>query len=106
VDGTGGRLLQASAGWGRGWLRLWLALSSRHRQHACVCEELSECDGQCLVAVNPPFVPEDNPTGCYQLTFAAPAAAADHRVLLVFEGVDSAFYCWLNGQVGLAELCC
>lgn len=27
-------------------------------------------------AVTPPFVPRDNPTGCYHLTFEAPAAAA------------------------------
>ncbi|KAL4457400.1 hypothetical protein ABPG75_012265 [Micractinium tetrahymenae] len=54
--------------------------------------------------VNPPFVPEDNPTGCYQLTFDAPAAAGDRRAFLVFEGVDSAFYCWLNGQfVGYSQ---
>ncbi|PRW56286.1 Beta-galactosidase isoform A [Chlorella sorokiniana] len=54
--------------------------------------------------VNPPFVPEDNPTGCYQLHFIAPAEAAGHRAVLVFEGVDSAFYCWLNGQfVGYSQ---
>jgi hypothetical protein len=50
-------------------------------------------------AVTPPFVPEDNPTGCYQLSFQAPESAAGHRLFLVFDGVDSAFYCWLNGQV-------
>ena len=28
-----------------------------------------------------------------------PTAASACRVFLVFDGVDSAFYCWLNGQV-------
>ena len=115
-------------------------------------------------AVNPPFVPEDNPTGCYQLAFDAPAEAAGQRcgsggcwsaprlyapargaatlpplgqrraaaaaclpqacppssvsplhlgahtpaarsAALMFEGVDSAFYCWLNGQVR-GRFCC
>lgn len=114
--------------------------------------------------VNPPFVPEDNPTGCYQLAFDAPAEAAGQgcgsggcwsaprlygpargaatlpplgqrraaaaaclpqacppssvsplhlsahtpaarSAALVFEGVDSAFYCWLNGQVR-GRFCC
>ncbi len=53
--------------------------------------------------IAPPFVPALNPTGCYRLEFDLPAAldAATLRALtaatLVFEGVDSAFYCWLNG---------
>eukprot|EP00887_Chlorella_sp_A99_P002901 scaffold6.g2901.t1 len=58
--------------------------------------------------IDPPFVPADNPTGCYRLAFDAPAAAAGLRragvargvaSFLVFEGVDSAFYAWLNGQL-------
>lgn len=50
--------------------------------------------------VNPPFVPSDNPTGCYRLHFNIPLERSreDRRMLLTFEGVDSAFYCWLNGQ--------
>lgn len=49
--------------------------------------------------VNPPYVPEDNPTGCYRLEFELPESinATNDRLYLVFEGVDSAFYCWLNG---------
>ena len=53
--------------------------------------------------VDPPYVPDANPTGCYRLRFElAPAAAAalaggGASARLVFEGVDSAFYCWLDG---------
>jgi beta-galactosidase/beta-glucuronidase len=49
--------------------------------------------------VNPPFVPSDNPTGCYRVTFNVPLerAHSDRRMTLVFEGVDSAFCCWVNG---------
>jgi beta-galactosidase len=49
--------------------------------------------------VNPPFVPENNPTGCYRRSFALDAEIlASYRVFLVFEGVDSAFYCYINGK--------
>ena len=50
--------------------------------------------------VNPPFVPSDNPTGCYRLHFNIPLERSreDRRMLLTFEGVDSAFCCWLNGK--------
>lgn len=52
--------------------------------------------------VDPPYVPEDNPTGCYRLTFElsqeeVDLEIAECRCTVVFEGVDSAFYCWLNG---------
>ncbi len=46
-----------------------------------------------------PRVPEDeNPTGCYRRTFQVPAAWAGQEVFLVFEGVNSAFHVWVNGQ--------
>jgi beta-galactosidase len=49
--------------------------------------------------VNPPFVPLNNPTGCYRRSFTLDAdILASHRVFLVFEGVDSAFYCYINGE--------
>ncbi|KAL4534529.1 hypothetical protein Ndes2526A_g05420 [Nannochloris sp. 'desiccata'] len=49
--------------------------------------------------VNPPFVPSKNPTGCYRRAFTINAdILASHRVFLVFEGVDSAFYCYINGE--------
>ncbi len=47
---------------------------------------------------NPPFVPEENPTGCYRTNFEVPAGWEGRRIFLLFEAVDSAFYAWVNGQ--------
>ncbi|GAA1672304.1 glycoside hydrolase family 2 TIM barrel-domain containing protein [Glycomyces endophyticus] len=48
--------------------------------------------------VDPPRVPDANPTGEYRRTFALPADwPADGRTVLRFEGVDSAFAVWVNG---------
>lgn len=53
---------------------------------------------------NPPYVPEENPTGCYRRTFSVPSDWAGRTVFLVFESVDSAFYVWVNGQqVGYSQ---
>ncbi len=48
--------------------------------------------------VDPPHVPTENPTGCYLREFDLPAAWEGKRVLLRFEGVDSAFHVWVNGS--------
>lgn len=48
--------------------------------------------------VDPPFVPDDNPVGVYQKTWTLPEAWSGRQVFLHFEGVDSAFTVWLNGQ--------
>ena len=47
--------------------------------------------------VNMPRVPEKNPTGCYRTTFSVDSNWRKERLVLHFAGVDSAFYCWLNG---------
>ncbi len=49
--------------------------------------------------VDPPHVPQDNPVGLYRRRFALPAAWAGRQVFLHFDGVDSAFYVWLNGTL-------
>ncbi len=46
----------------------------------------------------PPFVPAENPTGCYRTAFAVDPAWEGRSVFLHFEGVDSAFYVWINGE--------
>jgi beta-galactosidase len=53
----------------------------------------------------PPSVPHDNnPVGSYRRTFTVPPDWAGRRILLSFEGVDSAFYIWVNGrQVGYSQ---
>ncbi|GAB7195454.1 hypothetical protein OS31_22030 [Dickeya oryzae] len=57
------------------------------------------------IPVNPPFVPEDNPTGCYSLTFSVdPDWLAQGQTRIVFDGVNSAFHLWCNGQwVGYSQ---
>ena len=46
-----------------------------------------------------PRVPDDdNPTGCYRLAFTVPADWDGRQVFLSFEGVDSAFHLWVNGE--------
>ena len=53
----------------------------------------------------PPFIPPDyNPVGSYRTTFELPAGWSGRRVFLHFDGVNSAFYLWVNGQqVGYSE---
>jgi beta-galactosidase len=52
-----------------------------------------------------PRVPaDDNPTGSYRRTFTIPGDWGGRRILLLFEGVDSAFCVWVNGQrVGYSQ---
>jgi len=54
--------------------------------------------------VDPPHVPDANPTGCYRRTFTLPEAWAGMQVFLHFGGVNSAFHVWLNGEpVGYSQ---
>ena len=48
--------------------------------------------------VDPPFVPDENPTGDYRREFDVPSSWGDVEAVLRFEGVDSCFTAWLNGQ--------
>jgi len=49
---------------------------------------------------DPPRVPHDwNPTGLYRRIFMIPEEWSDKEIFLVFDGVDSAFYVWVNGQM-------
>lgn len=54
---------------------------------------------------NPPYVPQDyNPVGHYVHDFQVPANWQGMDIILDFEGVESAFYCWVNGKlVGYSE---
>ena len=53
----------------------------------------------------PPNVPRDlNPVGSYRRTFVIPETWKGRTVFLHFEGVDSAFYAWVNGvKLGYSE---
>ena len=49
-------------------------------------------------ATEPPFVPDENPTGDHRRTFALPESFTSmERVLLRFDGVESRYRVWLNG---------
>ncbi|MCC6446294.1 MAG: DUF4981 domain-containing protein [Armatimonadetes bacterium] len=48
--------------------------------------------------VDPPYVPAENPVGLYARAFEIPADWRDRLTILAFEGVDSAFYVWVNGR--------
>ena len=51
-------------------------------------------------SADPPHVPhDDNPTGLYRKSFEIPNEWAGRQVFLVFDGVDSAFYAWVNGEL-------
>jgi beta-galactosidase/beta-glucuronidase len=55
--------------------------------------------------INPPAAPTNfNPVGHYRRTFTVPANWDGKRIRLHFEGVESAFYVWINGKyVGYSE---
>src|ERR1039457_5223711 len=59
------------------------------------------------VKPNPPLVPEDDPNNTvnsYRRKFTVPGDWAGRHVLLTFDGVNSFFYLWINGQkVGLGK---
>lgn len=49
---------------------------------------------------NPPVQPEDyNPVGAYVREFTVPESWKGMDIFLDFEGVESAFYCWVNGEL-------
>ncbi|MFT5805782.1 MAG: beta-galactosidase [Moritella dasanensis] len=47
--------------------------------------------------VNPPYVPKDNPTGCYRTTLSLTAENLVETQRIIFDGVNSAFHLWCNG---------
>lgn len=55
--------------------------------------------------IKPPFAPTNyNPVGSYVRTFTLPESWGDDPVFISFQGVESAFYVWLNGEfVGYSE---
>ena len=48
--------------------------------------------------VDPPYVPQDNPCGTYICSFTYQKEEKAPKAFLEFEGVDSCFYVWLNGE--------
>lgn len=53
---------------------------------------------------DPPFVPNENPTGVYVRDFNLSEAWEGKQKHIVFEGVNSCFYLWINGTwVGYSQ---
>ncbi len=54
---------------------------------------------------NPPFIQHNNnPVGSYRTTFLVPKKWEGRRIFLNFDGVESAFYVWVNGnKVGYSQ---
>lgn len=48
--------------------------------------------------VDPPFVPDDNPCGVYERKFTLDKAWASRETYVVFEGVSSCMYLYINGK--------
>ena len=46
----------------------------------------------------PPQIPAENPAGLYRRAFDVPEAWTGRRFVLHFDGADSCFLAWLNGQ--------
>jgi beta-galactosidase len=61
------------------------------------------------IDTTPPRVPEENPTGCYSLTFSVDESwRADGQTQIIFDGVNSAFICGAtaNGSVIRRTVAC
>ena len=55
--------------------------------------------------VNPPYVPDENPTGIYKKTVVLEEQWLQKDTILKFHGVDSAFDVWVNGtHVGFSKV--
>lgn len=53
---------------------------------------------------NAPFVPQDNPTGCYFTQFELSDSWQQRNNRICFDGVNSAFHLWCNGHwVGYSQ---
>ncbi|WP_313468501.1 glycoside hydrolase family 2 TIM barrel-domain containing protein [Carnobacterium sp.] len=48
--------------------------------------------------VDPPYIPNENPTGSYKRQFYISEDWKDQQVFLRFEGVDNSFHFWINGH--------
>ena len=57
------------------------------------------------IPADPPFVPDINPCGAYLKEFTLSKEDCNGRTFLYFEGVDSCFFLWINGeQVGYSQV--
>ena len=56
------------------------------------------------IPVDPPHVPDDNPAGVYATDFIVDESWMERKTYITFEGVNSCFYLYINGQeVGYSQ---
>ncbi|RIP35008.1 beta-galactosidase [Staphylococcus gallinarum] len=68
-------------------------------------DQLQYLNTQYPIPFDPPYVPTNNACGRYQRTFKIEEFSKDSNYHLNFEGVDSAFYVWINQQfVGYSQI--
>ncbi|WP_176085428.1 glycoside hydrolase family 2 TIM barrel-domain containing protein [Martelella sp. HB161492] len=89
-----------ASGWGRIEVPGYIQLQGHgHNQYV---NTQYPWDG--VADIRPPAIPEDNLVGSYIRDFTFAGRADDGRVVLTFDGVETAFYVWLNGVfVGYGE---
>lgn len=57
------------------------------------------------IPFDPPYVPHDNPCGTYVYDFEYKISEGAPNAYLVFEGVDSCFFVWINGiYIGYSQV--
>ena len=57
------------------------------------------------IPYDPPYAPGENPSGAYVKRFYADRKRSRRTSVLYFEGVDSCFYVWINGEfVGYSQV--
>lgn len=63
------------------------------------------CNVKAPIPFDPPYVPDENPCGAYGKLFTLTREDMEKDLHLNFEGVDSCFYLWLNGQfIGYSQV--
>ena len=50
------------------------------------------------IPYDPPYVPDENPVGCYRKQFSLPSGWDGKDVFITFDGVDSCYYIYVNGR--------
>ncbi|MEJ7467076.1 sugar-binding domain-containing protein, partial [Staphylococcus warneri] len=61
-------------------------------------DQIQYLNTQYPIPFNPPYVPRENPCGRYKRSFEINDYNEQSDYHLNFEGVDSAFYIWINEQ--------
>ncbi|SCS66460.1 glycoside hydrolase family 2 TIM barrel-domain containing protein [Staphylococcus caeli] len=68
-------------------------------------DQIQYLNTQYPIPFTPPYIPEDNPCGLYSRSFEILDYDEENEFHLNFEGVDSAFYVWINNNfVGYSQI--